>query len=573
MSHDVFISFSSKDKNAGDAVCAILERNGIRCWIAPRDVTPGMTWGGEIVSAIHGAKVMVLVFSGAANTSPQIEREVERAISKGIPVIPFRIEDVQPSDSLEYFISASHWLDAFSEPLEQHLEKLAQVVKRIVEVRGTDGNKVNPSNHAPPPRTAPTAPPANVAISNPRAAAVLFPQRRWVIGAGGAAVVALGAGGFALWSRQTAESNGTNAGSDDAAAWSLAESVPMLASWRSYLKAWPKGRHADEARQLIKARENAKRLVRTFVGPSGWIIPIFYLADGKQILSAGSDMTPKLWNTSSGAIVRSFIGHTGRLRALAVSPDERWFASAGASKEDGDGSLRIWNLATGKEQSKFFPMPGWTYSIAWSPDAKTLATTHDEGTLQLRDAWDLSSVRELKGHLRKIWHAAFSPDGRSLVSGSVDTTARVWDVKTGELRYVLTHNDAVGAVAFSPNGRLVITSSGNEIKFWDAVSGREARTLSCPQATSDFALSDRGRFLVSGGAGGAAELWNLDSGQSVQSFHHDGDIWGVAFAPDGMSVLTTGRDGVIRLWDVSDLTAEDARRVHELTLQRAHGVG
>src|ERR1700734_2602618 len=135
MSHDVFISYSSKDKNAANAVCAVLERNGIRCWIAPRDVTPGMVWGSVIVGAINGAKIMVLVFSGAANTSPQIEREVERAISKGIPVIPFRIEDVQPSDSLEYFISASHWLDAFTDPLEQHLEKLANVVRQILKAK------------------------------------------------------------------------------------------------------------------------------------------------------------------------------------------------------------------------------------------------------------------------------------------------------------------------------------------------------------------------------------------------------------------------------------------------------
>lgn len=144
MSHDVFISYSSKDKNAADAVCAVLEQNGIRCWIAPRDVMPGMVWGAAIVGAIHGTKLMVLVFSGAANTSPQIEREVERAISKGIPVIPFRIEDVQPSDSLEYFISASHWLDAFTEPLQQHLDALAKVVRRFIEFKqAKDADKEN----------------------------------------------------------------------------------------------------------------------------------------------------------------------------------------------------------------------------------------------------------------------------------------------------------------------------------------------------------------------------------------------------------------------------------------------
>ncbi|HAH65240.1 MAG TPA: toll/interleukin-1 receptor domain-containing protein, partial [Rhizobiales bacterium] len=75
---DVFISYSSKDKPIADAVCAGLEANGLRCWIAPRDILPGADWGGAIIDAITGSKVMVLIFSGNANSSPQIKREVER---------------------------------------------------------------------------------------------------------------------------------------------------------------------------------------------------------------------------------------------------------------------------------------------------------------------------------------------------------------------------------------------------------------------------------------------------------------------------------------------------------------
>jgi hypothetical protein len=126
---DVFISYSSKDKPIADATCAMLEQNGIRCWIAPRDILPGKTWAGSIIEAINVSRLMVLVFSGHCNTSPQIEREVERAINRGIPIIPMRIEDVQPTDSLSYYISTPHWLDAFSPPLEQHLLRLVEVVR------------------------------------------------------------------------------------------------------------------------------------------------------------------------------------------------------------------------------------------------------------------------------------------------------------------------------------------------------------------------------------------------------------------------------------------------------------
>ena len=133
MAHDVFISYSHKDKPTADAVCARLEARGIRCWVAPRDIAPGGDWSESIIDAINGANVMVLVFSGHANGSVQIKREVERAVAKAIPIIPLRIEDVPPTKSLEYFLSTPHWLDALTPPLERQLDYLADVVRRILD--------------------------------------------------------------------------------------------------------------------------------------------------------------------------------------------------------------------------------------------------------------------------------------------------------------------------------------------------------------------------------------------------------------------------------------------------------
>ena len=132
MAHDVFISYSSKDKPAADATCAVLEFKGIRCWIAPRDIMPGGDWGETIVDAIHTSRAMVLVLSANANLSQQIKREVERAVNAGLPVIPLRIENVMPAKSLEYFLSTPHWLDAFTPPLEHHLNYLADVIGHIL---------------------------------------------------------------------------------------------------------------------------------------------------------------------------------------------------------------------------------------------------------------------------------------------------------------------------------------------------------------------------------------------------------------------------------------------------------
>src|SRR5580692_254232 len=114
MAHDVFISYSHHDKAAADAVCAKLEQHQVRCWIAPRDVVPGAEWAGSIIQALDNTRVMVLVFSLNANESPQIHKEVERAVNKGVIIVPLRIQDVLPTHSLEYFMSDVHWLDALT---------------------------------------------------------------------------------------------------------------------------------------------------------------------------------------------------------------------------------------------------------------------------------------------------------------------------------------------------------------------------------------------------------------------------------------------------------------------------
>lgn len=132
MAHDVFISYASADKPLADGVCARLEAARLRCWIAPRDILPGQDWGEAILNAIEASRVVVLVFSAHANGSPHVKREVERAIHRGTAVIPFRVEQVQPSGSLAYFIGTAHWLDAVTPPIEQHIDRLAAGIGELI---------------------------------------------------------------------------------------------------------------------------------------------------------------------------------------------------------------------------------------------------------------------------------------------------------------------------------------------------------------------------------------------------------------------------------------------------------
>lgn len=130
---DVFISYSHVDKATADSTCATLERAGIRCWIAPRDIMPGDEWGAAIVKAIDQCRAMVLIFSSSANSSKQIRREVERAVNAGATIIPVRIENVAPTEAMAYFMSTVHWLDAMTAPLENHLQRLADSIKALLQ--------------------------------------------------------------------------------------------------------------------------------------------------------------------------------------------------------------------------------------------------------------------------------------------------------------------------------------------------------------------------------------------------------------------------------------------------------
>jgi hypothetical protein len=132
MARDVFLSYASEDRAAAEAICGSLEGTGLGCWMAPRDVPAGTSYAGSIIDGINGARVLVLVFTEHSNRSPQVLREVERAVAKGTPILPFRLEDVALTKDMEFLISSQHWLDGANPPTRRHLEALGQQVARLV---------------------------------------------------------------------------------------------------------------------------------------------------------------------------------------------------------------------------------------------------------------------------------------------------------------------------------------------------------------------------------------------------------------------------------------------------------
>ena len=129
---DVFISYAHQDKPTAELVCQALEERAVKCWIAPRDILPGMSWSEAIIEGIEESQIVLLIFSEAANQSPQVCREIERAVHKGVAVLPLRIENVAPDKEFEYFLGSVHWLDAWDSAVENHLPHVTDTVAAML---------------------------------------------------------------------------------------------------------------------------------------------------------------------------------------------------------------------------------------------------------------------------------------------------------------------------------------------------------------------------------------------------------------------------------------------------------
>jgi len=196
VAHDVFISYSAPDKAVADAACATLEQRRIRCWIAPRDAPAGTPWASALVGAIKHSKVFVLILSRGSNGSAQVIREIDEAVGDGIPVVPLRIDDVDLSDEMRYYIKSVHWLDALTPPLERHLEHLADSVEALLGVPPR-APSAQPVQSAEPPE-APA--PGQAGARRPSARSVLsrMTRRRWIAAALAALTVIVGVA-TAVW--------------------------------------------------------------------------------------------------------------------------------------------------------------------------------------------------------------------------------------------------------------------------------------------------------------------------------------------------------------------------------------
>ncbi|MBD0303448.1 MAG: serine/threonine protein kinase [Tolypothrix sp. T3-bin4] len=204
------------------------------------------------------------------------------------------------------------------------------------------------------------------------------------------------------------------------------------------------------------------RLVHTLKGYSDFVCSIAISPDGETLASGSRDNTIKLWNLATGREISTLNGHSGLVYSIAFSPDGETLASGS------DNTIKLWNLATGREIRTLKGHSNSVFSVAISPDGMTLAGGSDNKTIKL---WNLATKQEictLKGHSDWVWSVAISPDGQTLASGSADKTIKLWNLTTGQEIYTLKrHSKSVYSVAFSPDGMTLASGSAdNTISIW-----------------------------------------------------------------------------------------------------------
>jgi WD40 repeat protein len=318
---------------------------------------------------------------------------------------------------------------------------------------------------------------------------------------------------------------------------------------------------------------------------SSGISSVTFSPDGKLVVVAAGDHTAIILDAASGNSIRVLSGHRDVVERAIFSPDGKTVLTLGGGS---DRTVRLWNVETGKQifsvpaglgfTSLFFLPDGQSFyaddnvynasdgllvqnsgiggaTLAISSDGKT-SLSGSNPTGQLRDTSTGQVLQSFSGHTDSIVSAAFSGDGKWLVTGSKDNTARVWEVASGKQTLLLSGNTSqVDSVAFSPDGAKVLTGS-NTARLWNITNDNQQLIVSAPAGITASALAQDGKTIVIGDENGNTSLWDLNTGKLLRNFPRDShDVKSMAFSPDGKLVaisIRSGTDSVnVNLYDPS----------------------
>lgn len=241
----------------------------------------------------------------------------------------------------------------------------------------------------------------------------------------------------------------------------------------------PDGRHltsrSTDGTLKVWDVANSRELYQTTYSPQKITCACTWSHDGEHLAySAGIDTAIKVLNVARSEVTWTLQGHTQEIPSMAFSPDGRCLASG---SWNGDGTVKIWDLGTGRARHTLRPSSGqdkWISHVAWSPDGARLAAGGWEQSVKVWDPYCGREILSLEGHTGFITGVAYSPDGRRLATTSQDRTLKIWDAMTGEeILSVSNFTQWMVQLAWSPDGRLLSGFSDGKLRVLDASPGYE----------------------------------------------------------------------------------------------------
>jgi WD40 repeat protein/uncharacterized membrane protein len=273
------------------------------------------------------------------------------------------------------------------------------------------------------------------------------------------------------------------------------------------------------------------KLIRSIKTRNNFVFAITFSPDGRTVASSGGDMEIKLWRTKTGELIESFKGHLGRVGAVAFNSDGTKLAAGGS-----DSRILLWEVSTGKSIKTFEAFDshiGEIITIAISPDETKIAVgSYNKwgNNVNIREVSTGRLIKSLKAHNEYVKTLAFSPDGKTFVTGGSDNTVKLWETSTGNLiKTVETDNKLINLVWFSPDGKTLVTGGDDTIQLWEIQSGH------LTQATPD--------------GGDTTLFWETLIGHPFATIKTPKEMLTLAFSPDGKNIASGIYGGSVRIWN------------------------